>query len=85
MKRVNTKPKRSKEKKLIQKASSEAVYFLIRMFYVAMIDCGIPIQKVRAVKRRVDRYSKYIAEDKITIQYVNTVLKEAGFNVEDEI
>ena len=49
-----------KEKKLLQQASFDSVSFLLRVFYISMIDCNISIEKVREVRKTVNRYSEYI-------------------------
>ena len=74
-----------KEKKLLQQASFDSVSFLLRVFYIAMIDCNISVEKVREVRKTVNRYSKYIADKLVTLDYVDELLEKAGFNEEDDL
>ena len=74
-----------KEKKLLQQASFDSVSFLLRVFYISMIDCNISIEKVREVRKTVNRYSEYIANKLITVDYVDELLEKAGFDETDDL
>lgn len=50
-----------------------------------MIDCDISIEKVREVRKRVNRYSKYVADKLITLDYVDELLEKAGFDEADDL
>lgn len=81
MKRVKTKHQNSERKKAVRQTTNEVIGYMLPLFYICMKDEGIPVETVRAVKVRVDRYSSYISQGLISFNDIKRDLRKAGYDI----
>lgn len=82
MERVKTKHQNSGRRKEIQQITSEAVDYMLTIFYISLKDeLGLSVEEVRRVKDRIDRYSSYLSEGVLSFEDIRKDLKKAGYKL----
>ena len=82
MQRVKTKHKKADRRKLTRQITSEAVGYMLPLFYIALKDeLHLSVEEVRNVKVRIDRYSDYLSQGLISFNDIKKDLRKAGYNI----
>ena len=82
MQRVKTKHKKADRRKLTRQITSDAVGYMLPLFYVALKDeLHLSVEEVRSVKVRIDRYSDYLSQGLISFNDIKKDLRKAGYNI----
>lgn len=82
MERVKTKHQNSGRKKEIKRITSEAVDYMLTIFYISLKDeLDLSVEEVRRVKERIDRYSSYLSDGVLSFNDIKKDLKKAGYNI----
>ena len=82
MQRVKTKHKQADRRKLTRQITSEAVGYMLPLFYIALKDeLHLSVEEVRSVKVRIDRYSDYLSQGLISFNDIKKDLRKAGYNI----
>ena len=82
MQRVKTKHKQADRRKLTRQITSDAVGYMLPLFYIALKDeLNLSVEEVRNVKVRIDRYSDYLSQGLISFNDIKKDLRKAGYNI----
>lgn len=82
MQRVKTKHKKADRRKLTRQITSDAVGYMLPLFYIALKDeLHLSVEEVRNVKVRIDRYSDYLSQGLISFNDIKKDLRKAGYNI----
>lgn len=82
MQRVKTKHKQADRRKLTRQITSDAVGYMLPLFYIALKDeLHLSVEEVRNVKVRIDRYSDYLSQGLISFNDIKKDLRKAGYNI----
>ena len=82
MQRVKTKHNKADRRKLTRQITSDAVGYMLPLFYIALKDeLHLSVEEVRKVKIRIDHYSDYLTQGLISFNDIKEDLRKAGYDI----